>query len=45
VALGSTVDGKNDFERLAEWFMTAGDVADKAYKKLTAVEKQASATT
>jgi hypothetical protein len=25
--------------------MTAGDVADKAYKKLTAVEKQASATT
>jgi hypothetical protein len=40
IALGSTVDGKNDFERFAEWFMTAGDVADKAFKKLQSLEKE-----
>jgi hypothetical protein len=39
VALGTSTDGRSDYERLAEWFMTAGKKADEAYNKLLALEK------
>ncbi len=40
VALGKG-ELDNDFERLAEWLMTGGDRADKAYNKLLSLEKAA----
>lgn len=44
VALGKgSLD--NDYERLAEWFMTAGKKADEAYKKLLSLEKGGSVET
>lgn len=39
VMIGVSQDGKPDLERFGEWFLTAGDTADKTYKKLLSLEK------
>lgn len=39
VMLGLAQDGKADLERFGEWFLTAGNAADGAYKKLMSLGK------
>lgn len=39
IALGLSDSGRTDYERLGEWFMTAGKNADDAYAKLLSLEK------
>lgn len=40
VVLGVGLGDKNDIERFAEWFMTAGKNADEAFKKLNSLNKK-----
>jgi len=40
VTLGSVNDGRSDYERFAEWFMTAGKKADDVYNKLVSLWKK-----
>lgn len=38
--MGPTIAGRTDYERLAEWFLTAGKKADDAYNKMLTLEKE-----